>query len=90
MINQKCLTNWLKRKFDAQIIANIHSELLPTWLLFSSQQINTLDQLFKTSLWNGICKSDYPNVTRYLKNVEITSKSFDLLLPDFVNDNKSY
>ena len=62
---------------------------LQTWLLFSGQQINSLDQLFKTSLWNGIRKSDYPNATGYLKNVEITSKSFDLLLPDFVNDNKT-
>ena len=62
---------------------------LQTWLLFSGRQINSLDQLFNKSLWNRIRKTDYPNATGYLNNVEIISKSFDLLLPDFVNHNKT-
>lgn len=82
------------KRFDAdkkmQIIQAIQTfdgyidlDAVASWLLFSGQQVSSMTELFKRSLWNGIRQTDYPSATGYLDNLEIISESFHTLLPRF-------
>jgi 16S rRNA G966 N2-methylase RsmD len=63
---------------------------LQTWLLFSGDILENLDQIYKESvLYNRVKKSDYPLATGYLDGVEVVSKSFDVLLPDYVDNENT-
>ncbi|HHF4562377.1 TPA: hypothetical protein ACPOW2_001881 [Haemophilus influenzae] len=62
---------------------------LASWLLFSGQQVATLDDLFQHNFWHCIRQSDYPKADGYLNGVEIVKESFHTLLPKFSNDPKA-
>lgn len=59
-----------------------------SWLLFSGQQVGSLDDLFSRSLWNGIRQTDYPDAEGYLDGLEVVSESFHTLLPRFKTQDK--
>lgn len=60
------------------------------WLLFSGNQAESLNQIYTQSvLYNRLRKSDYPDAKDYLTGVEVVSKSFDELLPEYVNNEKT-
>ena len=62
--------------------------ILCSWLLFSGQQISTLEELYKKDFWHCIRQTDYPLADDYLEGVEIVQQSFHLLLPQFNNKPK--
>ena len=62
---------------------------LASWLLFSGQQVATLDDLFQHNFWHCIRQSDYPKADGYLDGVEIVKESFHTLLPKFSNNPKA-
>lgn len=62
---------------------------LASWLLFSGQQVTTLDDLFQHNFWHCIRQSDYPKADGYLDGVEIVKESFHTLLPKFSDDPKA-
>lgn len=60
------------------------------WLLFSGNQAESLNQIYtQPVLYNRLRKSDYPDAKDYLTGVEVVSKSFDELLPEYVNNEKT-
>lgn len=62
---------------------------LASWLLFSGQQVATLDDLFQHDFWHCIRQSDYPKADGYLDGVEIVRESFHTLLPKFADNPKA-
>ena len=62
---------------------------LASWLLFSGQQVATIDELFQNDFWHCIRQSDYPKTDGYLDGVEIVRESFHTLLPKFSDDPKA-
>lgn len=62
---------------------------LASWLLFSGQQVATLDDLFQHNFWHCIRQSDYPKADGYLDGVEVIRESFHTLLPKYANDPKA-
>lgn len=68
----------------------IDIDCLVAWLLFSGGQSVNLNQILKrTPLYNKVKTIDYPDTKEYLKGVEVVSKSFDELLPEYVNNEKT-
>ncbi|HHF3795267.1 TPA: hypothetical protein ACPP4W_001322 [Haemophilus influenzae] len=61
---------------------------LSSWLLFSGQQVNSLDELFKQRFYNCIRKSDYELADGYLNGLEVINESFHQLLPKFIDKEK--
>lgn len=59
-----------------------------SWLLFSGEQVGSLDELAGRTLWNGIRQTDYPDATGYLDGLEVVSESFHTLLPRFKAQDK--
>lgn len=65
-------------------------DCLVAWLLFSGRQAESLNQIYtQPVLYNRLRKSDYPDAKDYLTGVEVVSKSFDELLPEYVNNEKT-
>lgn len=62
---------------------------LTSWLLFSGQQVGSLDELYKKDFWHCVRLSHYPSAEGYLDGVEIVRESFHTLLPRFISDPKS-
>lgn len=62
---------------------------LASWLLFSGQQVATLDDLFQHNFWHCIRQSDYPKADGYLDGVEVIRESFHTLLPKFADNPKA-
>lgn len=62
---------------------------LASWLLFSGQQVATLEELFQNDFWHCVRQSDYPKADGYLDGLEITHESFHTLLPKFSSDPKA-
>ena len=62
---------------------------LASWLLFSGQQVATIDELFQNDFWHCIRQSDYPKADGYLDGVEIVRESFHSLLPKFADNPKA-
>ncbi|OOF83464.1 hypothetical protein BKG93_09925 [Rodentibacter ratti] len=62
---------------------------LASWLLFSGNQVSTLDELFSKDFWHCIRQSDYPQANGYLKDVEIIKESFHTLLPRYSDNPKA-
>lgn len=56
---------------------------LASWLLFSGQQVSSLDKLIKQNFYHGIRQTDYPDATGYLDGIEVTRQPFDTLLPQY-------
>lgn len=72
------------QRFDGYIDLNC----VASWLLFSGQQISSLDDLFSKGFWNSIRQTDYPTADGYLDSLEITHESFHTLLPRFQQQDK--
>lgn len=62
---------------------------LASWLLFSGQQVATLEDLFQHDFWHCIRQTDHPKADGYLDGVEIMRESFHTLLPKFADDPKA-
>ncbi|TPH20267.1 hypothetical protein EUX48_09275 [Haemophilus haemolyticus] len=62
---------------------------LASWLLFSGQQVATIDELFQNDFWHCIRQSDYPKADGYLDGLEIVRESFHTLLPKFADNPKA-
>ncbi|WP_118790894.1 MULTISPECIES: hypothetical protein [Pasteurellaceae] len=62
---------------------------LASWLLFSGQQVTTIDELFQNDFWHCIRQSDYPKADGYLDGVDIVRESFHTLLPKFADNPKA-
>ncbi|VEJ09757.1 hypothetical protein [Actinobacillus delphinicola] len=82
----------LSESKKAKILNIIHTfdgyldtQTIASWLLFSGNQISSLDELKKKTLWHGIRKNDYPTAEDYLDGIEVVSESFHTLLPKFAN-----
>lgn len=85
----------LDKQLKAEIINKINSfsgykdlNCLASWLLFSGQQVSSLDELLKEDFWHCVRKSDYPEATGYLDGVEVVSESFHTLIPRFKGQDK--
>ncbi len=87
------------KRFSKEIKAKIINEInefqgfkdlkcLSSWLLFSGEQVATLDELFTHDFWHSIRQTDYPEATGYLDGLEVICESFHTLLPRFGNDSK--
>lgn len=68
----------------------IDIDCLVAWFSFSGRQSENLNQIFnQPPLYNKLRMNDYPDATGYLTGVEVVSKSFDALLPEYVNNDKT-
>ncbi|GJJ80704.1 hypothetical protein PcPA57_14240 [Pasteurella canis] len=61
---------------------------LSSWLLFSGQQVGSLDELFKQRFYNCVRQSNYTLAEGYLDGLEVVSESFHKLLPRFRDKEK--
>ena len=57
--------------------------ILCSWLLFSGQQVKSLEELYTQNFWHCLRQSDYPTADGYLDGVEIMRESFHQLVPRF-------
>lgn len=73
------------KDFDGYI--NVH--VLCSWLLFSGQQVQSLDELFAHDFWHCLRQSDYPSADGYLDGLTIVKESFHTLLPKYQGDPKA-
>ncbi|SUT87531.1 Uncharacterised protein [Actinobacillus ureae] len=85
----------LSKEIKAKIINKINEfqgfkdlKCLSSWLLFSGEQVATLDELFTHDFWHSVRQTDYPEATGYLDGLEVICESFHTLLPRFGNDSK--
>ena len=62
---------------------------LASWLLFSGQQVGSLEELYHKDFWHCVRLSDYPSADGYLDSVEVVRESFHTLLPKYANDPKA-
>lgn len=89
--------NKIDKKTHALIIETIKNfdgfidiYCIGAWLLFSGNQVENLNQIYtELVLYNRLRKSDYPDAKDYLTGVEVVSKSFDELLPEYINNEKT-
>lgn len=85
----------LSKEIKAKIINKINEfqgfkdlRCLSSWLLFSGQQVASLDELFTKEFWHCVRQSDYAEAQGYLDGVTIVSESFHQLLPRFEGKEK--
>lgn len=89
--------NRIDQKTHALIIETIKNfdgfidiDCLVSWLMFSGNQVESLNRIYtQPVLYNQLRKSDYPDAKDYLTGVEVVSKSFDELLPEYTNNEKT-
>lgn len=63
--------------------------ILCAWLLFSGQQVKSINELYRHGFYNCVRQSDYDAADGYLDGIEVVSESFSELLPKFANDKKA-
>ncbi|MEG9490015.1 DNA adenine methylase [Mannheimia indoligenes] len=85
----------ISKEVKAEIISKINGfkgfidlNCLSSWLLFSSNQVSSLDAFFKLNFWNCVRQSDYPEAEEYLNGLEVIRESFHTLLPKYQNKPK--
>ncbi|MDW0617948.1 hypothetical protein P2G70_10505 [Mannheimia haemolytica] len=85
----------LSKEIKAKIINKINEfqgfkdlKCLSSWLLFSGEQVATLDELFTHDFWHSVRQTDYPEATSYLDGLEVICESFHQLLPKFRDKEK--
>ncbi len=59
-----------------------------TWILFSGNFANSVDELAKKTLYNRIRLSDFAEAADYLNGLEIVKQDFEQLLQPYLNDSK--
>ncbi|MCT8762858.1 DNA adenine methylase [Glaesserella parasuis] len=62
--------------------------ILCSWLLFSGQQVKSIEELYTQDFWHCLRQSDYPSAEGYLDGVEIVCESFHQLVPRFSGKEK--
>ncbi|OOF50918.1 hypothetical protein BKK54_04270 [Rodentibacter genomosp. 1] len=85
----------LSKEIKAEIINKINNfngykdlNCLASWLLFSGQQVGSVEALFAKDFWNCVRQSDYPTAEGYLDGIEVISESFHKLIPRYQNQEK--
>ncbi len=63
--------------------------ILCSWLLFSGQQVSSIEDLYRHGFYNCVRQSEYPTADGYLDGIEVINESFHTLLPRFQNDKKA-
>ena len=90
--NQK-LPETLKKAVQAALNSfggYIDLDCVASWILFSGQQtIDLHDLIHNHTYYNGVRLSDYPSADGYLDGVEVVSKSYHELLPEFQDNSKA-
>lgn len=64
---------------------HVDIDAVASWLLFSGQQAESLDDLCRKHMYNSIRRSDYPAADGYLDGITVTSESYCTLLPKHIN-----
>ena len=59
------------------------THILCSWLLFSGNQVKSLEDLYKKTFWQCLKINDYPDASNYLDGIEITNEAFHTLIPKF-------
>lgn len=68
----------------------IDLDCVASWILFSSRQPTDLnDLIYNHTYFNNVRLSDYPSADDYLDGVEVVSKSYHELLPEFQDNSKA-
>lgn len=85
----------LSKEIKAEIINKINDfkgykdlNCLASWLLFSGQQVGSIEALFAKDFWYCVRQSDYPTADGYLDGIEVISESFHKLIPRYQNQDK--
>ena len=85
----------LSKEIKAEIINKINDfkgykdlNCLASWLLFSGQQVGSIEALFAKDFWYCVRQSDYPTADGYLDGIEVISESFHKLIPRYQNQEK--
>lgn len=85
----------LSKEIKAEIINKINDfkgykdlNCLASWLLFSGQQVGSVEALFAKDFWHCVRQSDYPTAEGYLDGIEVISESFHKLIPRYQNQDK--
>ncbi|WP_329505775.1 DNA adenine methylase [Haemophilus parainfluenzae] len=85
----------LSKEIKAEIINKINDfkgykdlNCLASWLLFSGQQVGSIEALFAKDFWHCVRQSDYPTAEGYLDGIEVISESFHKLIPRYQNQEK--
>lgn len=85
----------LKKALKSKVINVIQSfdgfidlNCLSSWLLFSGQQVGSLETLFNQRFWHCVRQTDYPEATGYLDDLEVICESFHQLIPKFKDKDK--
>ena len=85
----------LSKEIKAEIINKINNfkgykdlNCLASWLLFSGQQVGSIEALFAKDFWHCVRQSDYPTAEGYLDGIEVISESFHKLIPRYQNQEK--
>lgn len=63
-------------------------QCIARWLLFSGQQVKTVDELITKSFYNRVTLHDY-NALGYLDGLIVTQKCYKELLPEYFNRSKT-
>ncbi len=84
----------LTPEIKSKVINVIHSfqgykdlNCLASWLLFSGNQVGSLDDLYCKDFWHCVRQSDYPSADGYLDGIEVIHESFHQLLPKFRDES---
>ena len=90
--NQK-LPETLKKAVQAALNSfggYIDLDCMASWLLFRGRQTTDLnDLIYNHTYFNHVRLSDYPSADDYLDGVEVVSKSYHELLPEFQDNSKA-
>ena len=90
--NQK-LPETLKKAVQATLQTfggYIDLDCMASWILFSGRQTTDLhDLIYNHTYFNSVRLSDYPSADDYLDGVEVVSKSYHELLPEFQDNSKA-
>lgn len=71
--------------FDGFI--DVHT--LRTWVIYGARQEYAIEKIFENSMFNLIRRTDYMYPIGYLDNVEVTSQSYESLMPEYFNQPKT-
>lgn len=90
--NQK-LPETLKKTVQATLQTfggYIDLDCVASWILFSGRQTTDLhDLIHNHTYYNGVRLSDYPSADGYLDGLEVVSKPYHELLPEFKDNSKA-
>lgn len=89
---EKRITAELKQRIIDEIerfqgFKGVH--ILCAWLLFSGNQVGTLQELYKKDFWHHIRRSEIPRADGWFNGFVTVNESFHTLLPRFANNPKA-